>query len=88
MSDYEGGRDLDSLANLCVALSSLAHVLYIPHDDVLFQHYKAVRYQVEHQASSPSRDTHPRHSHFRRGCSCKPLDLFLRVPRSNLDFSK
>jgi len=24
MSDYDGGRDLDALANLCVALSSLA----------------------------------------------------------------
>ena len=29
MSDYEGGRDLDSLANLCVALSLLVDVSLI-----------------------------------------------------------
>jgi hypothetical protein len=61
VSDYEGGRDLDSLANLYAFFFRRFVVL----NDVVPQHYNKNRGQIKHQAPSPSRDGYPRYSHFR-----------------------
>ena len=52
--EYEGGRELEDLVKLCVALS---HPLRL--ELTTSQHHRKDRYQIQHQTTSPIRGRIP-----------------------------